>query len=82
MLDEVDHRQLHKDMNDFLVGKTKIIDGKNVHMRPQRGNSGSVIRDNFGRSERLDALAEFYKGPGAKYKDVVEDFFKQHPELR
>lgn len=81
-LDEVDHRQLHKDMNDFLVGKTKVIDGDIVHMRPQRGNSGAKIQDNFTRQERLDALAEFYEGSGAKYKDVVEDFFKQHPGLR
>ena len=51
-------------------------------MRPQRGNSGADIWDNFTREERLQALAEFYKGPGAKYGDVAEDFFKQHPELR
>ncbi len=83
MLDEVDHRQLHKDLNDFLVNKTGVnAKGETVHMRPQRGNSGSVIRDNFSRPERLDALAEFYKGPGAKYKNVAEDFFKQHPELK
>ena len=83
MLDEVDHRQLHKDLNDFLVNKTGVnAKGETVHMRPQRGNSGPVIRDNFSRPERLDALAEFYKVPGAKYKDVAEDFFKQHPELK
>ena len=51
-------------------------------MRPQRGNSRYDIWDNFTREERLQALAEFYKGPGAKYGDVAEDFFKQHPELR
>ncbi len=82
MLDEVDHRQLHKDLNDFLVGKTKVINGDTVHMRPQRGNSGAVIQSNFTRKELLDALSEFYKGNGSKYTDVVQDFFKQHPGLK
>ena len=50
-------------------------------MRPQRGNSGSDIQGNFTREERLQALAEFYKGPGAKYEKVAEDFFKLHPRL-
>ena len=81
-LDEQTHRELHKDLNDFLVKKTKDVRGKDVHMRPQRGNSRYDIWDNFTREERLQALAEFYKGPGAKYGDVAEDFFKQHPELR
>ena len=62
--------------------KTGNVDGKEVHMRPQRGNSGADIGINFTREERLQALAEFYKGPGAKYGDVAEDFFKQLPELR
>ena len=81
-LDEQVHRDLHKDLNDFLVKKTKDVRGKDVHMRPQRGNSRFEIEKNFTREERLQALAEFYKGPGAKYGDVAEDFFKQHPELR
>ena len=46
-------------------------------MRPQRGNSGETIRNNFTEKERLQALAEFYKGPGAKYKEVAKDFFDQ-----
>ena len=81
-LDEQTHRELHKDLNDFLVKKTKDVKGKDVHMRPQRGNSRYDIWNNFTREERLQALAEFYKGPGAKYEKVAEDFFKQHPELR
>ena len=80
--DEQVHRDPYKDLNDFLVKKTGNVDGKDVHMRPQRGNSGKTIRKNFSLEERLQALAEFYKGPGAKYGDVAEDFFKQHPELR
>lgn len=39
-------------------------------------------RDNFTREERLNALADFYKGPGAKYPKAAEDFFKQHPGLK
>ena len=81
-LDEQTHRELHKDLNDFLVKKTRTIEEETFHMRPQRGNSGADIGINFTREERLQALAEFYKGPGAKYGDVAEDFFKQHPELR
>ncbi len=72
------HKELHKDMNDFLKNKT---DDFGNHMRPQRGNSGQKIRQNFTRQERLDALQEFYRGPGAKYKDAAADFFKQHPDL-
>jgi hypothetical protein len=83
IIDENIHRQLHKEMSEFLFKKTKVLkDKKTVHMRPQRGNSGQDIVQNFGRDKVLDALAEFYKGPGAKYTEVAEDFFKQHPELK
>lgn len=75
------HRQLHKEMNDFLVTQTKKIGEKLVHMRPQRGNSGAAIRDAFTRSERLSALADFYRTTGSKYTQVVSDFFSQHPGL-
>ncbi|MCQ9122612.1 hypothetical protein [Rodentibacter caecimuris] len=65
------HRALHK-----------VIGNKTVHMRPQRGNSGIAIRRNFSRSERLDALTDFYKTTGSKYTEAASDFFKQHPNLR
>ena len=81
-LDEQTHRELHKDLNDFLVKKTGNVNGKKVHMRPQRGNSGADIRENFTLEERRKALAEFYKGPGAKYKEVAKDFFDQHKDLK
>jgi len=68
----------HKDMNDFLKNKT---DDFGSHMRPQRGNSGQKIRQNFTRQERLGALRDFYNGSGAKYSDAAKDFFKQHPDL-
>ena len=72
------HEQLHKDLNDFLRNKT---DNFGSHMRPQRGNSGARIRDNFTRQQRLEAMAEFYKKFRYKYPDSARDFFKQHPGL-
>jgi len=51
-------------------------------MRPQRGNSGAKTQANFTRTERLQALADFYKGKWAQYKDAVVDFFTQHPGLK
>ena len=77
-LNEQVHKDLHKDLNDFLKNRT---DGFGNHMRPQRGNSGQKIRQNFTRQERLEALRDFYRGPGASYKDAATDFFKQHPGL-
>lgn len=73
------HRSLHKDMNDFL---RKQVDALGNHMRPQRGNSGAVIRGNFSPQARLDALANFYKQFGSKYQSAAADFFKQHPHLK
>ena len=69
-------------MNDFLVKKTGNVDGKDVHMRPQGGNSGKTIRKNFALEERRKALAEFYKGPRAKYEEVAKDFFDQNKDLK
>lgn len=51
-------------------------------MRPQRGNPGAKIRDNFTLEERRAAMAEFYKKFGDKYPDAVRDFFNQHPHLK
>jgi intein/homing endonuclease len=77
-LDENIHRQLHNDMNTFLETKT---DSSGHTMRPKPGNPGIDIQTNFSRDELLRALAEFYRGPGAKYTDAANDFFKQHPGL-
>ena len=63
-------------MNDFLSTKT---DEFGNHMRPQRGNSGARIQENFSRDQCIGALCEFYRGQGAKYEDAARDFFKQHP---
>ena len=73
-----EHSQLHNDLNEHLEGY-KNADGKS--MQPKRGNSGAKIRENFTRSQRLNALSNFYKGPGAKYTEAAKAFFKQHPNL-
>ena len=75
-LDDATHRALHKDLNDFLRTKT---DEFGNHMRPQAGNSGEKIQQNFTRDQCIAALCGFYSGPGAKYESAAKDFFKQHP---
>jgi RHS repeat-associated protein len=74
-----EHKDLHQELNNFLRAKE---DANGNHMRPQKGNSGSTIRSNFSREERLEAMSEFYKTKGAQYKEAAVDFFKQHPHLR
>ena len=74
-LQDFDHKNLHKELNDFL--KTKTDDFGN-HMRPQRGNPGAKIRENFTRTERINALREFYTRNADKYPEAAADFFKQH----
>jgi RHS repeat-associated protein len=78
-LKQSEHKQLHRDMNEHLKD---YKDNAGNHMAPQKGNPGSAIRQNFTRQERLKALGDFYKGPGAKYQTAARDFFKQHPTLR
>ena len=73
-----DHIELHRDMNDFLANK---LDARGNHMRPQKGNSGRDIRNNFSRQERLEAEAEFYTLFADTYPDAAADFFAQHPGL-
>jgi RHS repeat-associated protein len=75
---ESQHKDLHRDMNDFLREQTNE-DG--YHMRPQRDNSGSDIQKTFERNELLDALKRFYEKFRDKYPEPAKDFFKQHPEL-
>ncbi len=75
-MEKGEHQQLHKDLNEHLKD---IKDNKGNHMRPQRGNPGRVIQRNFTRQQRIQAMKDFYKGPGAKYTQAAKDFFKQHP---
>ena len=67
-MESTDHIDLHRDMNVFLESKTKVINEETVSMRPKRGNSGKVIRQNFTRQERLDVLAKFYLQNTDKYQ--------------
>jgi len=71
-----DHKALHEDLNNHLKD---VKDAKGNHMRPQRGNSGARIQRNFTRAQRIQAMKDFYRGPGAKYTNAAKDFFKQHP---
>lgn len=81
-MDPNDHRQLHRDMNDFLFGKKKPGgDPNRDHMRPQSNNSGERIRSNFSPGKRLKALAEFYRTTGSRYAEAAKDFFSQHSGL-
>ena len=75
-MEKGEHKQLHKDLNEHLKG---IKDSRGNHMRPQKGNSGATIRKNFTREQRIQAMKDFYKGPGANYAPAAKDFFKQHP---
>jgi len=77
-LNELTHQNLHRDLNNFLRTRE---DAFGNHMRPQAGNSGVIIRQNFTRQQRLEALRDFYSGPGAIYTDAATGFFAQHPGL-
>ncbi len=79
-LDEVTHRALHNDMNNYLENIIDPSTGRS--MRPKRGNSGAIIRATFSRSQRLSALADFYSSHGHLYPTAATDFFNQHPHLR
>ncbi|MBI5801235.1 MAG: RHS repeat-associated core domain-containing protein [Verrucomicrobia bacterium] len=81
-MDPNDHRQLHRDMNDYLSGKKLPGGDPDIdHMRPQSNNSGKRIRRNFSPQERLEALADFYRTTGSKYVGAAKDFFTQHSGL-
>jgi hypothetical protein len=73
------HRQLHKDLNDHLHEQA---DNAGNHMRPQRGNSGAQIRENFSLDQRRQALADFYRQNRGRYEEAADDFFRQHPDLK
>ena len=73
------HQQLHRDLNGHLSGYTNSA---GLSMRPSSINSGPKIQGNFSRTERLGAMADFYKGKGRKYKSAANDFFTQHPGLK
>jgi RHS repeat-associated protein len=73
------HYHLHRLLNDFLRQQTNP---RGDHMRPQRGNKGEDIRENFTREQRLDALRRFHEQYGDLFPEAARDFFNQHPHLR
>lgn len=73
------HEQLHRDLNTFLRHEQNNL---GQHMRPQSNNSGSQIRQNFSRDQRLDALRRFYNQYQQSYPQAARDFFNQHPTLK
>jgi hypothetical protein len=71
------HQQLHRDLNNYLRTQTNDL---GQHMRPQRGNSGEQIRNNFTQQERFNAMREFYNRYGDQYPWAARDFFRQFPD--
>ena len=69
------HQELHKDLNNFLVEKKNAL---GQHMRPQPRNSGLQIRRNFNRTQRFDAMKQFYDKNWIKYWDARWDFYKNN----
>ena len=67
-MEKEEHQQLHEDLNNHLK---EIKDFKGNHMRPQRGYSGRTMRQDFSRQQRIQAIKDFYKGPGAKYRSMI-----------
>jgi hypothetical protein len=74
------HHDLHRELNAFLRG---IVDLQGRHMRPQRGNSGAAIRANFTPAQRIQAMADYYNGPGnrLKFRNARREFFSMFPSL-
>lgn len=71
-----------EDNSEYQKLENKLNEITGTSMRPKRGNSGRIIRRNFARQERLDALAEFYTNNKKKYPEASAEFFSQHPELQ
>lgn len=63
------HIQLHKDMYGFLANKY-------ASLIPKAGNTGQMIRQFTSSEFRINAIREFYSGPGAVYTDAAAAFFQ------
>jgi hypothetical protein len=74
-MSESRHHQLHNELNDYLY---KQRDGYGNHMRPQRGNSGHIIQENFSRSLRINAIKGFYDSHRIRYYDARYDFYRNN----
>lgn len=69
-----EHVDLHNELNKHLE---KYQNANGDSMRPKCNNNGPKIRRNFSLPERVQALRDFYGGPGARFVDAAADFFKQ-----
>jgi hypothetical protein len=69
------HKNLHKEMNDFLKEQTNV-NGNNMY--PKKGNSGHNIQNNFSTMERMNALKTFYDSHTVKYFDARYDFYRNN----
>ncbi|TGX79430.1 hypothetical protein E5358_14905, partial [Palleniella muris] len=67
------HREMHKEMNQYLY-EMRTSDGLH-HMRPQRGNSGSIIQNQFSTGQRFSAMKNFYDLHPFKYAHTRYDFY-------
>lgn len=72
-MSESRHRQLHKDLNDYLYEQKNAVGN---HMRPQRGNPGWKIQENFTPQQRIDVMKSFYDTYKWTYPNVRYDFYK------
>ncbi|WP_369811424.1 RHS repeat-associated core domain-containing protein [Palleniella intestinalis] len=67
------HREMHREMNQYLY-ETRTPDGL-YHMRPQRGNSGSLIQYRFTGEQRISTIKNFYDLHPFKYPHARYDFY-------
>lgn len=64
------HIEFHKDLIQFLKSKYP-------EMITKPGYSGRMMQRDIPPELRIQAMREFYSGPGAKYAEAATEFFKQ-----
>ena len=67
------HRQLHRELNDFLFEQQNAAGN---HMRPQSNNSGLDIQNNFSPQQRQNAMRQFYDANKWRYPVVRNNFYR------
>ena len=71
-----EYRQPHKDLYTFLKNTTN---NQGFSMRPKKGYPRTKMWRQFTRQSQINALRDFYNGPGAKYYDTARDFSGNTP---
>lgn len=69
------HKDLHQELNDYLREQQNDL---GYHMRPQRGNSGVQIQNNFDPQVRLNTMKNFYDNNRFRYLDARYDFYRNN----